>query len=93
MSGHLHPRRTHERMNTPSSGKTETDPVTEVRRVREANAAKFKYDLAAIIADIQSRERQGGQRVVDLHDEAVAKVARGEGRAGRREMLEVRFKM
>lgn len=68
-------------MTTPSP--EETDPVTEVRRVRESHAARFNYDLAAIIADVQSRERQSDRRIVDLHDEAIAKIARGEGRTGR----------
>jgi len=59
------------------------DPVEEVRRIREAYAAKFNYNLGAMIADIRSREGTDGRSVVDLHEEAMAKIARGEGRVGR----------
>jgi len=35
------------------------DPiVAEVRRIREEHAAKFKYDLEAIFADLQKREAE-----------------------------------
>ena len=35
------------------------DPiVSEVRRIREAHAKKFDYDLGAIVADLQAREAQ-----------------------------------
>ena len=63
--------------------KEEIDPVEEVRRVREANAAKFNYNLRAIIEDARSRQGKDGSTVVDLHAEAMAKIARGDGRVGR----------
>jgi len=40
--------------------------VAEVRRVREAHAAKFGYDLHAIAADFRSREGTDGETVVTL---------------------------
>lgn len=40
------------------------DPiVAEVRRVREALAAKFNYDINAILADIRSRELASGVKL------------------------------
>ena len=41
------------------------DPiVAEVRRVREELAGRFNFDIHAIFADIRSRERQLGNRLV-----------------------------
>lgn len=43
------------------------DPIVEeVRRVREAYAAKFNYDLEAIFADIKKKEQQSGREFVNL---------------------------
>ena len=37
------------------------DPIVdEVRRVRDAHAARFNYDLDAIFQDIKERERDSG---------------------------------
>lgn len=37
------------------------DPIVdEVRRVRDAHAARFNYDLDAIFQDIKEREQQSG---------------------------------
>jgi hypothetical protein len=37
------------------------DPIVdEVRRVRDAHAARFNYDLDAIFEDIKRREKQSG---------------------------------
>lgn len=37
------------------------DPIVdEVRRVRDAHAARFNYDLDAIFQDIKEKERQSG---------------------------------
>ena len=42
-----------------------TDPIVdEVRRVRDAYAARFNYDLDAIFQDIKERERKAGLRFV-----------------------------
>ena len=50
--------------------KEDDDPiVAEVRRAREAYAARFNYDLAAIFADIQRRTEEAaraGRKVVSL---------------------------
>jgi urease gamma subunit len=53
----------------------DADPVAEVRRIREAHAAKFNYDLAAIIADARASQAREGRQVVDLHAEALEKAA------------------
>jgi hypothetical protein len=42
------------------------DVIAEVRRVRDAHAAKFGYDLEAIVRDFKSREGKDGERVVTL---------------------------
>jgi hypothetical protein len=37
------------------------DPIVdEVRRVRDAHAARFNYDLDAIFQDIKKREKENG---------------------------------
>jgi hypothetical protein len=41
------------------------DPIVEeVRRVRDAHAARFNYDLDAIFQDIKERERKSGLNFV-----------------------------
>ena len=41
------------------------DPIVdEVRRVRDAHAARFNYDLDAIFQDIKEREKKSGLRFV-----------------------------
>lgn len=42
------------------------DPIVdEVRRVRDAHAARFNYDLDAIFLDIKEREKQSGLEFVN----------------------------
>ena len=42
------------------------DPiVAETRYQREAYAASFGYDLAKVVADLESRQGKDGRRVVD----------------------------
>jgi len=42
------------------------DPIVEeVRRVRDAHAARFNYDLRAIFLDIKNREKERGLHFVD----------------------------
>ena len=42
-----------------------SDPiVAEVRRVREARAAKYNYDLSAICADLKKKEKDSGDPLV-----------------------------
>jgi len=40
--------------------------VTQVRRVREQQAAKFNYDLKAMLADARKRQKDSGHQVVSL---------------------------
>lgn len=41
------------------------DPiVNEVRRVRDAHATKFNYDLDAIFQDIKEQEKKSGLKFV-----------------------------
>ena len=41
------------------------DPIVdEVRRVRDAHAARFNYDLDAIFRDIKEREMKSGHQFV-----------------------------
>lgn len=42
-----------------------SDPIVdEVRKVREAHAAKFKFDLSAICADLKKKEKDSNHPVV-----------------------------
>lgn len=42
------------------------DPIVdEVRRIRDAHAARFNYDLQAIFLDIKEREKERGLHFVD----------------------------
>ena len=42
-----------------------SDPIVEeVRKVREAHAAKFGYDLAAICGDLRAREKDANHPLV-----------------------------
>jgi hypothetical protein len=41
------------------------DPIVqEIRRIREAHAAKFGYDLAAICRDLKEKEKESGRKFV-----------------------------
>ena len=43
------------------------DPIVdEVRRVRDAHAARFNYDLDAIFRDIKEQEKTSGRKFVSL---------------------------
>lgn len=49
----------------------DSDPIVdEVRRIRDAHAAKFNYDLKAIFLDIKEQERRSGRKYVSFADEA-----------------------
>src|SRR5208282_1651121 len=55
---HLHARGT-------NGGKAMNDPIVdEVRRVRDAHAAMFNYDLDAIFHDIKDQEKKSGLKFV-----------------------------
>jgi hypothetical protein len=44
-----------------------SDPIVdEVRRVREAHAARFNYDLDAIFRDIKEQEKKSGRKFVSF---------------------------
>jgi hypothetical protein len=40
--------------------------VEQVRKAREQNAAKFNYDLKAIVADARKRQKDSGLPVVSF---------------------------
>ncbi len=40
--------------------------VEETRKAREEYAAKFEYDIAAIVADVKEKEEQSARLVVSL---------------------------
>lgn len=40
--------------------------VEEVRRIREANAAKFNHDLKAILDDARRRQHESGRKTVSF---------------------------
>jgi len=43
------------------------DPIVdEVRRVRDAHAARFNYDLDAIFRDIKEQEKKSGRAFVSF---------------------------
>jgi hypothetical protein len=44
---------------------TWSDPIVdEVRRVRDAYAARFNYDLRAIYRDLKNQEKRSGRKIV-----------------------------
>ena len=50
---------------------SEPDPiVAEVRRIRDAHAAKFNYDPKAIFRDIKEQERRSGRTFVSFADKS-----------------------
>jgi hypothetical protein len=56
------------------------DLVREVRKVREAYAKQFGYDLEAIHRDLKALEQAGGRRVVSLPPrQTKAVIANGAG--------------
>ena len=52
---------------------SESDPIVEeVRRIRDAHAAKFNYDPDAIFRDIKEQEKRSGRKYVSFADDTVA---------------------
>ena len=48
------------------------DPIVdEVRRIRDAHAAKFNYDPKAIFRDIKEQEKRSGRKYVSFADESI----------------------
>jgi hypothetical protein len=51
----------------------DSDPIVdEVRRIREAHAAKFNYDPKQIFRDIKELEKRSGRKYVSFADDWVA---------------------
>ena len=47
--------------------KPHVDPIVEeVRKVKEALAAKFNFDVRAMLADARKREKRHGKRLVSF---------------------------
>jgi hypothetical protein len=43
------------------------DPIVEeIRKVREEHAARFNYNVRAIVEDARRRQQEGGRKVVSL---------------------------
>jgi hypothetical protein len=56
------------------------DPIVkEVRRIREAYAAKFNYDLDAIFQDLRRQERESGRIFVSFPPRRVSSKAIASG--------------
>ncbi len=56
------------------------DPIVEeVRKHREANAAKFGYNIRAIVEDARRREKTSGHRVVNLQEPDQRRARRAAG--------------
>ena len=51
---------------TSKQSKTHEDPVSEVRRIRDAHAKKFNYDLRAIFEDFRRFEKEQNLKTVTL---------------------------
>lgn len=48
---------------------TWTDPIVdEVRRARDAYAARFNYDLRAIFRDLKEQEKRSGRKLISYAD-------------------------
>ena len=49
---------------------TWSDPIVdEIRRARDAYAARFNYDLRAIYLDLKEREKRSGRKLVSYTDD------------------------
>jgi len=57
--------------------------VDEVRKAREEYARKFNYDLDAICADLQRREKLSGRPVVSLPKRPPVSIPLGLSDAGK----------
>ena len=50
-----------------------SDPIVdEVRRARDAYAARFNYDLRAIFRDLKEQEKRSGRKLASYAQEATA---------------------
>lgn len=59
-----------------------TDPIVEeIHKIRQEHAAKFDYDLRAIVRDYQKRQRLSGKKVISFisnNDDEVPRIERYE---------------
>ena len=52
---------------------TWSDPIVdEVRRARDAYAARFNYDLRAIFRDLKEQEKRSGRKLASYVQDAAA---------------------
>lgn len=59
------------------------DPIVEeVRKGREAHAARFNYDLDAIFEDLKRREKEIGRELVTLQPKRVVHIGEKTNRQG-----------
>ena len=50
-----------------------TDPIIEeIRRFRDEYAARFNYDVKAMLADIRRRQKESGRRTVSRPPKRIA---------------------
>ena len=55
-----------------------SDPIVdEVRRAREAYAARFNYDLRAIFRDLKDQEKRSGRKLASYGQEGTAEPNQG----------------
>ena len=54
----------------------EDEIVAEVRKARDAYAAKFDYDIHRIVKDVQQRQARSGKKIVRKSAGAKQKVAK-----------------
>ena len=52
--------------------------IAEIRRTRDALAARYNYDLHAMMEDIRRRQAESGRKVVRLPPRPVRKIVRKE---------------
>lgn len=51
----------------------DSDPIVdEVRRIRDAHAARFNYDPKAIFRDIKEQEKRSGRKYVSFAENSPA---------------------
>ena len=47
--------------------------IAELRRIRDEHAAKFNYDLEAIAADLQKREKGSHRKLINRRPRKIAR--------------------
>ena len=60
-------------MNMATSFEMKDPIVEEVRKIRDAHAAKFQFDLHAICEDLRKQEKTCGHPVVSLPPKRILK--------------------